>query len=172
MFNPSKILLSVLFLLFTIVQVNAQKACCTGKAKANCVTAATASDQQSAQKSCCTKTAKESTSGCTPSQCRGAKTKFGEAKVISELRSNLIDLKSMMENYKDHKFSNQAITVHDIVGETDDESLDIVANHLAIIESEIYAFANKEAPSLIVPTNKANQVKNLQERIITARHFL
>ena len=79
-------------------------------------------------KACCPQPAKESTSGCTPSNCRGEKTKFGEAKVISNLRKDLIALKAKMENYKTHTFSNKAITVHGIVGESDEESITIIKN--------------------------------------------
>ena len=84
-----------------------------------------------------TKEKQAKNSGCTPSACRGAKTKFGEAKVISDLRLSLIDLKSRMEKYTDVNFSARSYDIHNIVGETDEESLEIIGKEIAIMEQEL-----------------------------------
>ncbi len=173
MFHPFKFPLFILILILGVASANAQASCCSSaeKAKTACLTSSD-NTSQGEQKSCCTKNVTETTSGCTPSNCRGFKTKFGEAKIISELRQNLIALKAKMENYKPYKFSNQAITVHGIVGETDDESLTIVSNHVAVIELEIYSFVNQEIPKTEQANSKAIQVQQLRHRISTLSDIL
>lgn len=173
MLNPFKFSLCILILLLGVVSTNAQKSssASTSKAKKECATPISDA-QRGDQKSCCTKNVKETTSGCTPSNCRGAKTKFGEAKVITKLRQNLINLKAKMENYNAFEFSNKAITVHGIVGETDNESLDIISNHLTVIELEIYSLIKQEIPKVEPAKNKAVQVKQLGDRISTISEFL
>ena len=95
----------------------AQKPCCPKGDKSEIA----CKNEADIAKACCSSTAqKESTSGCTPSNCKGAKTKFGEAKVISALRAELISLKALMEEHDKLKFSENAISVHGIIGETDE----------------------------------------------------
>lgn len=180
---------TLLFLLVSSQMIYAQKACCVknGKSITNCASAAKKSVKNSAKvccastakksvknsaKVCCASAPKETTSGCTPSNCRGAKTKFGEAKVISTLRLELIELKAKMEHHKQLKFSDAAISVHDIIGETDDESLKIVANHVAIIESEITTLTEHHIKTSELAQNKAVQVKQLREKISMLSNLL
>ncbi len=167
MLNHFKFFFCTLIICFAAANANAQKPCCSADSKA-----AVECNKKVDNLACCTKSAKETTAGCTPSNCRGAKTKFGEAKVISNLREKLVALKAKLEDYPSHKFSNQAITVHEIIGETDDESIKIVSNHLAIIESEVYGFRNQKLPEIKPVENKAKQVQQLQERINTLNSVL
>lgn len=141
---------------------HAQKACCAkGTSKSNCA------KEASADVACCsTAGKKQTTSGCTPSNCRGAKTKYGEAKVISELRLNLIALKAKMEKHERLEFSQEAISVHDIIGDTDDQSLEIVTEQVALIQSEIMRLTDAELPDPELSTNKALKVKQLSDLII------
>lgn len=114
----------------------------------------------------------ESTSGCKPSSCRGAKTKFGEAKVISTLRTHLIALKAEMEASKTPKFEERSFDIHDIVGETDEESLGIIIREVKLMEND---FSNKTSFRPLIfslPENKAKQVKYLENRIAVLKGFL
>lgn len=165
---------SVLFIsLFFIGSSNlfAQAACCSKNSAAakKCTSekaTTTTSDAEAIGKAvaCCTKTPKETTSGCTPSNCRGAKTKFGEAKVITALRMKLIDLKATMETYEDVSFSERTYSVHGIVGDDDEQSLAIIENEVQLIENEFLANFELAAGSDI-PKNKAKKVRYLSERI-------
>lgn len=103
--------------------------------------------------------------GCTPSACRGAKTKFGEAKAISDLRLSLIALKSKMERHSTINFNPRSYDVHGIVGETDDQSLLIIKNEIEIIEKELIQKLNVQFPDNEFPTNKAKQVAALRAKL-------
>ena len=105
------------------------------------------------------------TSGCTPSNCRGATTKFGEAKVISELRLNLIDLKAEMENSESPAFDEKAYDIHGIVGESDEESLEIIVEAVKVVEDAFAQKMNHQVAALQLPANKAKQVEYLNKRI-------
>ena len=74
----------ILGLLLTTPTI-AQTSCCDGEAKdkTTCTT-----EQKTDKKASCDpdKATAKATSGCLPSSCRGAQTKFGEAKVISNLQ--------------------------------------------------------------------------------------
>ena len=120
--------------------------------------------------SCCSATA--ATSGCTPSNCRGAKTKFGEARVISELRLDLIALKSEMEQSKTPTFDERSYDIHGIIGDSDDESLEIIINEIKLIED---AFAEKleyKTNGFELPSNKAKQIDFISERINTLKQLI
>jgi len=138
--------------------INAQTACCasakhdkesctTKEGKSNCAATATA------------------TSGCSPSSCRGAKTKFGEAKVITELRLNLIALKADMEKSHHTTFDARSYDIHGIVGETDDESLKIITDEVKVIESAFVEKLEYKPAAFKLPENKAKQVQFLSDRI-------
>ncbi|UTW63100.1 hypothetical protein KFE98_02790 [bacterium SCSIO 12741] len=123
-----------------------------------------------AQKACCaSKSSKsekaESTSGCNPSNCRGAQTKFGEAKVITSLRDDLIALKAEMEKSTDPKFDERSYTIHDIVGESDDESLKIIAREVQVVEKELSSKMKVKVDAFEMPEEKAQQVQYLKGRI-------
>lgn len=120
---------------------------------------------------CCAAVA-ESTSGCTPSNCRGAKTKFGEAKVISDLRINLIDLKSELEKSETVEFNPRSYDIHDIIGNTDDESLEIIVNEVKIVEEELVNKLNQQFASFELPDNKAKQIQYLNSRIESLQEAL
>ncbi|WP_431121038.1 hypothetical protein [Flagellimonas flava] len=134
-------------------------------AQSNC-SAADTNGEKSA-KSCESKVATtgESTSGCSPTSCRGAKTKFGEAKVISTLRLDLIDLKAGMEQSAVHAFDAQSYDIHGIIGETDEESLDIIIKEVKVVEKEIAEKLNKRLAEFQLPENKAKQIQYLSNRI-------
>ncbi len=171
MLNKFKSIVIAISLIASGSHMYAQSSCCTSsnKLEANCETN---QNQSTAQNACCAKTTEETTSGCTPSSCRGAQTKFGEAKVITDLRTKLVALKSKMETYKPHKFSNNAITMHGIVGESDEESLDIIYKHLMNMESEIYPSKKQKLPKKLQPKSKADRVKLLDQRITEASKLL
>lgn len=112
---------------------------------------------------CCDATA--ATSGCTPSNCRGAKTKFGEAKVISELRLNLIDLKAELEASKTPAFAARTYDMHDIIGDSEEESLEIIIDEVKIIETDLTEKLNHQPTAFNLPENKAKQIQYLSTRI-------
>ena len=123
---------------------------------------------------CCTSKAKvaESTSGCTPSNCRGAQTKFGEAKVITTLRGDLIALKANLETYETVDFEERIYSVHALVGETDEESLQIITKEVQLIERAFTENLNETLVSFELPEQKAKQVQYLQTRIQQLRQLL
>lgn len=116
---------------------------------------------------CCASNAKEaeSTSGCSPSSCRGAQTKFGEAKVITTLRRNLIALKANLETYKTLEFEERTYSVHALIGETDEESLQIITKEVQLIEDAFSENLDATLASFELPEQKAKQVQYLQTRI-------
>lgn len=121
--------------------------------------------------SCCAATA-ETTSGCTPSNCRGAQTKFGEAKVISDLRINLIELKSELEKSEEITFAPRSYDIHGIIGETDDESLEIIVKEVKIVEEEITDKLDQKLALFELPENKAKQIQYLNGRIASLQEAL
>lgn len=152
--------------------VTAQSSCCGGEKhdKKTCSTA----HKEGEKSATCDTTAKstEATSGCLPSSCRGAKTKFGEAKVISNLRTNLIALKAEMEKSKTTKFDARSYDIHGIVGKTDDESLQIIVRELKLMEKE-FSSKTKFTPLVFaLPTNKAKQIAYIENRIQGLKKFL
>lgn len=138
------------------------KACCSKDKTAS----AACNKNSKAKTACCATAPKETTSGCTPSNCRGSKTKFGEAKVISDLRLQLFGLKAAMEKSEDTKFSERSYSVHGIIGETDSESLNIIADEVKVIETAFenakIAFQNTDAET---PESSAKLVRHLSSRI-------
>lgn len=108
---------------------------------------------------------KEESEACNPTKCRGSQTKFGEAKVITELRSNLVELKKSMSTSAKAKFNTQPYNMNDIVGKTDDESLQIIIREIRSIESVFTDKLGKAFSPFSLPDNKAKQIKYLQDRI-------
>lgn len=113
----------------------------------------------------CNTSKDKATSGCSPSSCRGAKTKFGEAKVISELREKLIAIKAELERSSDPVMSKRSYDIHDIVGETDEESLLILIRELKIIEGELSEKTDYKVEEFDLPSNKARQVRYINDRM-------
>lgn len=113
--------------------------------------------------SCCSATTE--TSGCNPSNCRGAQTKFGEAQVISDLRINLIDLKAELEKSESVTFEPRSYSIHGIIGESDDESISIIATEVKIVEEEIAVKLNHQIAVFKLPEVKAKQIQYLNDRI-------
>ncbi len=142
-------------MIFSVNLMAQSTACCAKDKEATAKTAA----------ACTPSASKDATSGCTPSACRGAKTKFGEAKVISDLRTSLIALKADMEKSKTTDFEARSYDIHGIVGESDDESLQIIVDEVKIIEASFAKNLNHQSPKFILPENKAKQVQYLSARI-------
>ena len=115
---------------------------------------------------------KAETAGCKPSSCRGAQTKFGEAKVITQVRQSLITLKAAMEQHTAPAFAESTYSMHNIVGDTDDESLAIIAQHVALIEQEFSTTLNQHFKPFSLPDNKAKQVQYLAARITVLQDLL
>lgn len=114
----------------------------------------------------------EATSGCAPSSCRGAQTKFGEAKVITSLRNTLVALKSDMEVHKGITFNNRSYDVHSIVGESDEESLQIIAKEVKLIENDFSTKLNTKFEAFQLPENSAKIVQYLKGRIKSLQGLL
>lgn len=114
--------------------------------------------------SCCS-TATASTSGCTPSNCKGAQTKFGEAKVITDLREDLIAIKAEMESSTTPTFDPKTYDIHGIVGGSDDESLEIIVEHLRLVENALSDKLEFEPAAWVMPDNRAKQVAYLGSRM-------
>ena len=162
-FSFKKVLFAA-FLFFGMLMTTdavAQSACCS-KAKATKTTACCSSSSASNAK----------TSGCSPSACRGEQTKFGEAKVITSLRNELIALKADMETSDRPSFDARSYDIHGIVGETDNESLEIIVREVQLIERSFTAKLNHPFASFNLPGNKAKQVQYLNGRIETLQRLL
>lgn len=159
--NLKGLLFSASLLLSMLLSVNAvaQTSCCSSDKK-EVKTACCSGDQSDAKAA-----TGEATSGCTPSNCRGAQTKFGEARVITELRTSLIALKAGMEKSTDPSFEARSFDIHGIVGESDDESLQILVKEVKIVEAAFAKTMNHNSPSFNLPDNKAKQVRYLRKRI-------
>ena len=108
---------------------------------------------------------KQENSGCVPSSCRGAKTKFGEAKVITDLRSQLIVLKSRMKLSSSTEFSPRSYDQENIVGQTDDESLAIIIKEVKLIEGEFYSKLGTSFQEFELPNGKAKQARYVKKRL-------
>jgi len=121
--------------------------------------------------SCCAATT-ATTSGCTPSNCRGAQTKFGEAKVITDLRVNLIELKSELEKSTNVEFNPRSYDIHGIVGDSDDQSIEIIVKEVKIVEDEIVDKLNQKVVAFELPENKAKQIQYLNGRIESLQQAL
>lgn len=149
------------------VNVNAQSPCCGGADKTDKASCDTSKDGKkvSCGTSTSTTASAEATSGCSPSACRGAKTKFGEAKIISTLRLDLIALKAEIEKSQKPSFNARSYDIHNIIGETDDESLQIILKEVKIIETAFTEKLKYKATALAFPKNKAKQVSYLSDRI-------
>ncbi len=148
-------------ILFSTNVVGQSSSCCT-KGK-----------EASAKTVCCSSSSVEgATSGCSPSACRGAKTKFGEAKVISNLRLSLIELKAEMEKSTNPKFEARSYDIHGIVGESDDESLKIIANEVRLVEAAFATKLKHKPLKFDLPENKARQVQYLNARIEGLKQLL
>ena len=120
----------------------------------------------SKDKKCCSKAVAEGKSkACTPSNCRGAKTKFSEAAVITELRESLIALKADLEQSEDPVFDSKTYNVHGIVGDSDEESIRILKDEVLIIEEAFVDLSLYNPGSFNLPENKAHQVEYLKDRI-------
>jgi len=119
---------------------------------------------------CCSAIAE--TSGCTPSNCRGAQTKFGEAQVISDLRLNLIDLKSEMEQSKSPSFDEKSYDIHGIIGDSDEESLEIIVKQVQLVEEAFVEKLNHQPTAFALPDNKAKQISYLNTRIESLQKLL
>ncbi|WP_299554539.1 hypothetical protein [Seonamhaeicola sp.] len=135
-------------------------------------TAAVAQSSCETTKVCCNKASAKATSGCSPSECRGAKTKFGEAKVITELRQDLIALKADMEQSKQPMFDQRSYDVRGIIGASDDESIEIIVRELRVIEKAFADMLDYKAMAFKLPENKAKQVVYLSERIKSLKRLL
>ena len=122
-------------------------------------------DEKAKATACCASAGAETTSGCAPSSCRGAKTKFGEAKVITSLRADLIDLKTDMEKSKSPRYSERSYDIHGIIGETDEESIEIIVRELEVMEKEISGKTNHRFETLNLPESKARQIQYLNQRV-------
>ena len=103
--------------------------------------------------------------GCVPSSCRGGQTKFGEAKVITDLRSQLIIVKSRMKLSPAVEFSPRSYDQENIVGETDDESLAIIMEEVERIENEFYSKLGTSFQKFDPPNSKAKQARYIKKRL-------
>ena len=99
----------------------------------------------------------ESTVGCKPSSCRGAQTKFNEAQVLTDLRNDLVSLKSTLHD--------GAIETQGLVGESDAESLELMAREIQSLEAFFSTKFNTTFPRFVLPENKAKQVSFLKGRL-------
>lgn len=114
---------------------------------------------------------KTSTACCVPSSCRGTQTKFNEAKVITNLRNSLVSLKAEMEQSGVSDFKSETDNGQ-LIGKTDDESLQIIAEQVQLIEATFVKTLNHQPNPFILPDNKAKQVKYLSSRIETLQQLL
>ncbi|WP_272149678.1 hypothetical protein [Tenacibaculum aiptasiae] len=166
------IMLFSLFVIGMLFSTNAiaQSSCC-GEKKSDEVTC-TKDNTKNKKTSCKEVKATDATSGCTPSACRGAKTKFGEAKVITNLRKELIGLKANMEKSTKPKFDSRSYDIHGIVGKSDEESLQIIVKEVNIVERAFSEKLNYKMKGFTLPKNKAQQIVYLSERIASLNKLL
>ncbi len=152
-----KIVALFVIILLSVGSLTAQKKCCSKSDKSS-TTSIESEKLEDVAKA-------ESTSGCNPSSCRGAQTKFGEAKIITTLRKQLIDLKAEMETYANVDFPERSYSVHGLVGKTDDESLGIIIDEVKIIEDNFVASLELKLSTESLPESKAKQIVFLENRI-------
>ncbi|MEM7085216.1 MAG: hypothetical protein AAF489_03490 [Bacteroidota bacterium] len=152
----------------------AQTSCCSGEShdKASCTADHGKGVKDKSSCSTASVASTESTSGCSPKSCRGAKTKFGEAMVITNLRSELIALKADMEKSTNPSFDAKSYDIHGIVGENDDQSLDIIVREVKIVEQAFAQKLNYSAPTFDLPESKAKKVQYLSSRIESLKGLL
>ena len=113
-----------------------------------------------------------SPSGCNPSSCRGSKTEFGEAKVISSLRSKLLTLTKAMEASKSPKFEKRSNTTGDAMADSDDQRLETIIKEIRRIEEEVSSKTNYKPSAFLLPKNKAQRVRYLDQRIESIKKYL
>ena len=70
-----------------------------------------------------------------------------------------------METYDKVKFPQRSYDIHGIIGESDDESLEIIEKEVKIVEEQFVEKFDLKLASAEVPENKAKKVKYLSERI-------
>ena len=70
-----------------------------------------------------------------------------------------------METYVDVEFPQRSYDIHGIIGESDTESLEIIEKEVKIVEEQFVKKFNLKLASNEIPTNKAQKVKYLAERI-------
>ena len=152
-----KLLLSTIILVLSLFSTDAfaQSSCC-----------AKGKETSSKNAACCDKSMAETkTSGCSPSNCRGAQTKFGEARVITSLRESLVALKGEMELSTEPVFDARTYDIHGIVGETDEQSLQLIVDEVKLIEKYFNDHLSKRVGKFKLPKNKAKQVAYVDDRI-------
>ena len=88
--------------------------------------------------------------GCVPSSCRGGQTKFGEAKVITDLRSQLIIVKSRMKLSPAVEFSPRSY---------------IIMEEVERIENEFYSKLGTSFQKFDPPNGKAKQARYVKKRL-------
>nr|WP_299344894.1 hypothetical protein [Allomuricauda sp.] len=116
-----------------------------------------------AQEACVGKqSSEETTPGCQPSSCRGQQTKFKEAKVISDLRNELVHLKSRLQQEKP---SLKVSSGSNLIGETDEESLKLIFDEVQFLQDAVSENLNLNLGKLEYSLNAAKTVQKLRERI-------
>lgn len=79
----------------------------------------------------------QKTTGCNPKACGPEDTKTGEAKVITNLRDDLGQLKEQMINQKKYVFDTSILQSEIKKGKSDAESLLILALEVSHVENEL-----------------------------------
>ena len=77
-----------------------------------------------------------------------------------------------MEKTKKTSFDARSYDIHGIVGETDDESLQIIVKEVNIVEKAFSKKLKYKAPALSLPNSKAKQVQYLNARIENLQKLL
>jgi hypothetical protein len=77
-----------------------------------------------------------------------------------------------MEKSKSPSFEERSYDIHGIVGESDDESLEIIVSEVKLIEDAFAQKLNHKSSEFALPENKAQQVKYLNVRIDELKKLL
>ncbi|MGB0523319.1 MAG: hypothetical protein ACPGJS_10195 [Flammeovirgaceae bacterium] len=124
------------------------------------------SDQAIAQK----------TTGCNPKACGPHDTKTSEAKVITNLRDDLGQLKVEMTDQKKFVFSTRITNTKTQKGKSDEESLLILALEIAQVENELRDKVKgvnwENMPHETLPANRAKQVAYLSHKVKSLKNVL
>jgi len=77
----------------------------------------------------------------------------------------LIALKADLEKSESISFEPRSYDIHGIIGDSDEESLDIIVKEVKIVEEEIAVKLNQQIAAFELPENKAKQIQYLNGRI-------
>lgn len=84
----------------------------------------------------------------------------------------MIELKAEMEKSDSPQFEAESFDIHGIVGNSDEESLEILVKQLKVVEEEFSDKLNFNPTQFELPENSAKQVAYIDNRIDDLKELL